>query len=317
MSSNPLRILVGTDFSMPALAAVWRAGRLAHASGGELEIVHVISPAELPAYRMPGRSANRRRVLAEAMSALRAMASEAQARFHVPVGTHLSIGTPHAEIAARADSIGAGVVVVGAHGERPLRDVFIGSTAQRLRSILHAPLLIARSRSTRRYERALVAVDFSPASAQAAHAAARLFPDAALHFLHVSDALFDGRLSLAGVGVDAIQAYRNEALMEASRALDRFIRSNGLQARRASASVKQGYVPACIRETAVALGASVVALGASGKSRLEASILGSVSEAFSSGTGHDVLLAAEPREPGRWRPDRTRDRETDAPTVSA
>jgi nucleotide-binding universal stress UspA family protein len=317
MSSNPLRILVGTDFSTPALAAVWRAGRLAHASGGELELVHVISPGDLPAYRMPGRSASRRRVLAQAMSTLGAMASEAQARFHIPVGTHLAVGTPHAQIAARADATGAGVVVVGPHGERPVRDLFIGSTAQRLRSVLHAPLLIARSRSTRRYERALIAVDFSDASAQAAHAAARLFPEAALHFLHVSDALFDGRLSMAGVGVDAIQAYRNEALMEASRALDRFIRSNGLQSRRASASVKQGYVPACIRETAVALGASVVAFGASGKSRLEASVLGSVSDAFSSGTGHDVLLASEARKPGRWRPDRTRQHEADARTASA
>jgi nucleotide-binding universal stress UspA family protein len=162
----------------------------------------------------------------------------------------------------------------------------------------------------------LVAIDFSPASAEAAYAAARLFPDAALHFLHVRNARFETRLSMAGVSGDAIRAYRNKALLEASRALDHFIRSNGLQSRRASSLVKQGYAPVCIKETATELGASVVAFGAKGKSRLEASVLGSVSEEFASGTGHDVLLVRAIRRPSRHqRPDRLRQRDTEAETA--
>jgi nucleotide-binding universal stress UspA family protein len=153
------------------------------------------------------------------------------------------------------------------------------------------PLLIARNRATRKYVRALVAVDFSEASAEAALAAARLFPEAALHFLHVRNPLFEGHLSLAGVGADAIRAYRTEALFEAGRELDEFIRENGLQARRASSVVKRGHVTGRIKETATELGASLVVIGATGKSRLHANLMGSVSEEFARGNGPDVFLA--------------------------
>jgi nucleotide-binding universal stress UspA family protein len=182
--------------------------------------------------------------------------------------------------------------------------------------MLRPPLLIARSRSARRHERTLIAVDFTAASAEAAHAAASLFPDAALHFLHVHNALFEGRLSLAGVSAEAIRTYRNQALLEASRELDQFIRSNGLQSRRASSVVKLGYVPACVRETAAELRASVVAFGPRGKSRLEANVIGSVSEEFLTGTGHDVLLAKAMRtSSANARADRLRQPDTEAETA--
>jgi len=291
MSNNANRILVGTDFSTPALAAVRRAGRLASAGGAELELMHVISPRDVRMYRAPGGEANRRRVVAEAMSKLRSLASEAAARLNVSVAVHVQIGSPHAELASRADATAARLVVVGPHGGRPVRDLFIGSTAGRLRRVLRAPLLIARNRAARTHERALIAVDFSAASVAAAHAAASLFPEAELHFLHVPIALFDGHLSRAGVSAGAIRTYRNQVLLEASRDLARFIRSNGLQSRRASSLVKLGYVPACVRETAAERGASIVVLGDSNKSWLEAGVTGSVSEELLTSTLHDVLLA--------------------------
>ncbi len=316
LSRNPNRILVGTDFSAPAVRAVWRAGRVAQAGRGELELIHVI-PHRVD---RPTDCRGGRRTAAPlgqtAMGKLRAMASEVEAKFHIPVRVHVAVGTPHTEIAARADATRARLVVVGPHGERPVRDMFIGATAQRLRRMLRAPLLIARKRSARRYDRALIATDLSAASAEAAHAAARLFPDAALHFLHVRNALFEVRLSVAGASAAAIRAYRNQALLEASRELDDFIRGNGLQSRRASSVVKPGHVPECVRETAARLGASIVAFGANGKSRLEANVLGSVSEEFLSGTGHDVLLAKAMRTPSaNQRPDRFRRQETAAETA--
>jgi nucleotide-binding universal stress UspA family protein len=291
---------------------------LAHACGDELELMHVIPPRDVPVYRVPGWEANRRRVVANAAGKLRAIASEAEARFHVPVTVYIAIGTPHTEIAARADASGARLVVVGPHGERPVRDMFVGETAQRLRRILRPPLLIVRNRSTRRYERALIAVDFDASSAQAAHAAAGLFPDAALHFVHVASPPFEGRVSLAGVSAQVMRTYRNHALLEASRELDHFIRSNGLQSRRGTSVVKRGHIPTRIRETADEVGASVVAFGAEGKSRLEANLLGSVSGEFLSGTGHDVLLAkAIGTSRASERPDGARKRDIEAETAKA
>jgi nucleotide-binding universal stress UspA family protein len=316
MSRNADRILVGTDLTTPAAGAVWRAARLANRWGGVLELMHVVLPRDVPVYRAPGWEANRRHVVAEAMGKLQALASEAESRFRIPVMVHIAVGAPHAEIAARADATGARLVVLGPHGERAVRDLFIGATAQRLRRVLGAPLLIARNRSARRHERALIAVDFSAAATEAAHAAASLFPDATLHFVHVRKPLFEGGLSRAGVGPETMQAYRNQALLEASRELDNFIRSSGLQSRRATAVVKLGHISARVGERAAELGASVVAFGARGKSRLESSIFGSASEDFVSGTGHDVLLAGAMRaSSGAERCERPRSDQTEAETA--
>jgi nucleotide-binding universal stress UspA family protein len=68
-----------------------------------------------------------------------------------------------------------------------------------------------------------------------------------------------------------------------------------VQARTASATVRHGYPPACLASTAAEIGASLVALGTKGKSRLEAGLLGSVSEQFVTATSHDVLLAKPDR----------------------
>jgi nucleotide-binding universal stress UspA family protein len=288
MSEHVERILVATDFSASSRTALERAARIAHGAGAELELLHVIPLRRFSVHR----PADGRRVVSDAWEKLHAMAAYARARFDVPVTAHLAIGRAHAEIAARAEAATARLVVAGAHGQRSLRDMFVGSTAQQLQRVLGVPLLIVRRRSVRsRYARALVATDFSAASAHAAHAVASLFPQASLHFVHVCQPLFEGRLAMADAGEGAARAHRNQTLLEAGRALDAFIRAHGLQSRAASAVVKQGYVPGCIRETAVQVGASVVALGASGRSRLVAGILGGVSDEFVFGTGHDVLLA--------------------------
>jgi hypothetical protein len=53
-SSKVNRILVGTNFSPSADKAVSRAGNLAQAFGGQLELVYVASPRDLPVYRVSG-----------------------------------------------------------------------------------------------------------------------------------------------------------------------------------------------------------------------------------------------------------------------
>jgi len=294
-NSSNARILCATDFSASAAAAAARAARLAQASGCELELMHVVPPRKGSPYRICEWEADRRDVAPEAMARLRAMASDIEARFAVPVGMHLAFGVAHAQIAARADATDARLVVVGPHGERPVRDMFVGSTARQLGRVLRAPLLIARRRSTRAYERVLIAVDFSPASAGAARAAARLFPDAALHFLHVCNTLFESRVALADGRKDALRVYRNQALLQAGRELDGFIRDNGLQHRRASSLVTSGYLPACISQAAAELEASVVAFGANARSHLDTALLGSLTGQFMSGVGQDVLLSKAAR----------------------
>jgi nucleotide-binding universal stress UspA family protein len=291
--SRDVAILCATDFSASATAALQRAAALAHDCRGTVELMHVIPRGATPVYRIAGWQADRHAVVAEAMARLEAAAREARAKLRVPVTPYLSLGVAHAQIAARADTTRARLVVVGSHGRRAMRDLLVGSTVHELRRMLRVPLLVARNRSVRGYGHALVAVDFSPASAAAAQATARLLPDAALHFLHVCNPPFVSRLAMADGREDASPAYRNQALLVAAHELDAFIRRNGLQPRRASSLVKHGYPPAVIRQTAGELRASLVALGTEEKSWLS-TLAASVGREFLRDAGPDVLLAKAP-----------------------
>ena len=289
--SRDIVILCATDFSAPATAALRRAAALAHAKGGGVELMHVIRPGATPVYRIAGWQADRHAVVGEAMARLEAVAAAAQAKFGVPVAPHLSLGVPQAQIVARARATGARLVVAGFPGRRPMRDLVVGSTVHELRRMLRVPLLVARNRSTRGYERALVAVDFSPASAAAAHAVESLMPDAALHLLHVCNPPFASRVAMADGREDASPAYRNHALLAAGHDLDIFIRSTGLQIRRAV--VRHGHLPAVIRQTAREVGASLVAFGTEDKWWL-ATLASSVGREFLRDAGPDVLFVKAP-----------------------
>jgi len=286
-------MLVATDFTRASDLALRRAAALAQACDGELELIHVVPRRNAPVYRVSGWQAARRDMEAEAMRKLKTLASRAKAKFRIPVRPRIAFGTPHAEIATHAMAIGARLVIVGAHDDHPLRDMLVGSTAQRLQRALRIPLLIARNRSTRAYRRVLVAIDFSPASAYAAQAAADLFPGAEMHFVHVCGAKFEPRVSTAGSEKGELTASRKQVLLQVENELEEFIRSNGLQGRRTSALLKQGDPAAGIEQAATEVRASIVAFGAKGKSRIEAGILGSVSGEFMHRANHDVLLVKQ------------------------
>lgn len=290
-------ILTATDFSRSAAVAVRRAAQLARAAGARLELMHVLPPEPVPMSWTAIRSAlgiDRARLTEDAIGRLRRVARRIHAELALPVEPHLAQGRAHAEIAARAIAIEADLLVVGAHGEDFVLDLFIGTTTQRVQRLSTVPVLVVRQAPFDRYERALVATDFSPASAAAARAALRFFPDAMFHVLHVFDAPLEGRLSYAGVDADAIENYRRQEGDQALRELEAFVRDAGFEGRAASVKVRQGHTPSRIKERASELDADVIVLGTQGKSWLETGFLGSVSEHVAAESASDVLLVRPP-----------------------
>jgi nucleotide-binding universal stress UspA family protein len=285
-------ILAATDFSRSAVLATRRAAHLARAAGARLELIHVI-PAEpvltswaaLRGALAPDPSSAK----AHGMSQLRQAAAWINAEFSLTVEIHLAQGKAHAEIASRADEINADLVVLGAHGENFVLDVFVGTTAQRVQRRSSAPVLVVRQAPYGRYERVLIATDFSPASAEAARAAWRFFPGAMFHMLNVYQAAFESRLAFAGLDDPAIEEYRRRAGDQALQELESFARGAAFEDR-PSLRVRHGYAPARIKERAAELDADVIVLGTQGKSPLEVGFLGSVSEHVAAESSCDVLL---------------------------
>ena len=266
--ASPL-VLAATDFTPAALAAARRAAELARAAGGRLALFHA------------GTERARER--------LRLSASRLGLSYNLPVETRLASGPAPAAIAAYARAVRANLIALGNPPAGFLADLLALNTADRVRRRVAIPVLAVSRASRRPYARVLLAADLSPRAAQAGRLARRLFPDAEMHVLHVSEPLYEGSLHFAGVDSGLIAGYRRQALLLAGRQLDEFIRDS-LPGCEAHAHVRLGPPATRIREHAREIDADVIVLYP-GRSWLARAVAGSVTEQVLADPPCDVLLA--------------------------
>ena len=128
-SREPFRtVLVPTDFSTGAEHALGRALKLPLAPGASLHVIHVL-PVDLPARDRSAAEADARASLEQALSRARDVAKAASA---INATFEVLGGQAFIEIIRCARRIDAELVVLGRHGRRPIRDMFIGTTADRV-----------------------------------------------------------------------------------------------------------------------------------------------------------------------------------------
>src|SRR6476620_9406851 len=156
-------ILAATDLSRAAFTAVQRAARIARDQEARLELLHVVpqgfgSSAWDEIRSTLGLSEDH--ALDTAAEQLKDLGTPIATEFGVDMHTHVSEGRPFAEIAARADEIEAGLVVVGAHGENVLLSAMLGTTAHRVLRVSAVPVILARTVPATAYERVIIATDF-------------------------------------------------------------------------------------------------------------------------------------------------------------
>lgn len=152
------RVVIGTDFSDRSLhAARWAAHHFA--SDLDIVLVHAVVLPELPRFmrgRFPQLTSIAESAAAGAMTRLREVARSMSAR---NVRPEVRIGDAAQQIAAVAREVGADVIVVGKHGDRPGLLHRLGTTADRLVKIAPAPVLLATGLRDVTPRRILVALD--------------------------------------------------------------------------------------------------------------------------------------------------------------
>lgn len=288
-------ILAATDFSPPAEQAVARAATFARQFRTTLHLLHVLPPISWKAF---GKALIEHPLVTEkqlydaARTRLDNVADACRTQYGIEVTSHVDIGRPHVCIADFARTHAVGLTVLGPHAGNFARDLFIGSTAYRFLREGSAPALIAQPAGQAPYRTVLVAVDFSDISHAAIEAAQKFAPGAAIHALHVYDVLFEGKMRYAGVEDDVIQQYRAGAETEARGMMQQFLAERGWQESIIPA-VRNGYPPRTIRDEADSLRADLIVMGKHGRSALQESFLGSVTEAVLHGLDRDLLVVAE------------------------
>ncbi len=142
------RILVASDFSSGAAAALQRARSLASLNCAELDLVHIDARRDGETDRV--RAANN----------LKAMAEGEGSSFPciARVRTHLTTGEPARCIAEIAEAHDVDLILLGAHNRDGWKEKLFPTVAEQLLRLTHRPLLVVRRFSETPYHRLLAAV---------------------------------------------------------------------------------------------------------------------------------------------------------------
>jgi nucleotide-binding universal stress UspA family protein len=266
-------IVVATDGSHDADAAVDSAVALADRFDAALHGVHVAEPGALP----PGVTDDDASDAATAgKRALERFADRAaDAGVEATTAFLDATGATHDGILTYADDRDADLVVVGTTGRTGVDRLVVGSVAERTLRDATVPVLTVHADAPvdPDVQRVVVPTDGSdPASRAADHAVGlAATTDADLHAVHVVDT----GVVHAGVDSEAVV----EALEAAGReALDRVVTTAEEAGVTAHTDVRRGRPHEAILDYATEVDADLVAMGTHGRTGIQRVLLGSVTE---------------------------------------
>jgi len=294
------KILVATDLSSNSAKAIDRGFLLAKTCGAHLSIVHAVGIETLAPLREwlgADLGAVSQKILDEAKERLEEVVADSSMKEGIPADLHVEEGFAGSVIPKLSENEGIDLVLLGAHGSGFLQRMLVGSTASRLLRKSKCPVLVVKEDAHRSYKRALIAVDFSPASETAIRLARQAAPDADLVLLHIFDVPFEGKMHFAGVSQDVIQEYRGEARARATQNLQSLAHSAGLTAKDYSGIVVNGDATRCIIESEERYRCDLVVMGKHGTHVTEDLLLGSVTKRVLAESRCDVLVVIDKRHP--------------------
>ncbi|MFC7333909.1 universal stress protein [Rhodocista pekingensis] len=278
-------VLVATDLSARSDAAVRRAALLCGDTGASLNVLHVVDddqPADLVrqeiaaarAYLERTRPLPGARVLCEA-------------------------GDPFAVITRMAVETGSDLVVLGTHRRKLLRDIFTGTTAERVIRRARVPVLMAIRPPEGAYGRVAVGIDLGSSSRLAALTADRLglLPAGALA-VHAYPSVSRMPLALAVVEKAHVHATLEKEAGAAKRELTAFLALGGLDGLDLRPVVVEGAARDQLPRWAADQGIELLVAGTRSDGGLQRLIVGSTAEALLAHAPCDVLVVPEPDAPG-------------------
>lgn len=282
-----IKIMVATDFSERSDRALRRATLLARQSGASLELIHVVDDDQ------PHQIVEAECKEAEIL--LHQLAATLQEIDGIPCTSRVMLAAPFLGIVQAVDDSVPDLLVIGPHRKQLLRDVFIGTTAERTIRSVACPTLMSNAVPAGTYRRVLLTTDLSAGSRDALRrfSGLRLGKRAHKSLLYVFDA---PALDLAfshTIPQGDQQQYLAEKQKEASQRLAEFL-----------ASLKQGTLESMVRyeatdtageiiNTAREEQADLLVLSTRGSRGAEKKYIGSVTE-YVLGTSSIDVLAIPP-----------------------
>lgn len=287
-------LFVATDFSTGAAQATARALRLPLAERGQISVVHVLSERG-PNPARGGAAKVARQNLDQATQNLIRLAT-ALGRRDIRITAELCRGQPYVEIIRHARSVAADLIVLGRHGRRRVRDMFIGATAERVIRSGDLPVLVVSRKASRPYRRPVLAVDLEDTCRSVVTTALRaLEPQVTratmVHAYHVP---FEGLVTPKASAGEMTQL-RKEYRAAAASGVARLQAALGDLGVHWQMAIVRGDPRAVILNEAVRRRADLLVVGTHGRSGIAHALVGSVAEWVIQAAASDVLVARPSR----------------------
>lgn len=272
------QIMVASDLSERSDRAVRRAALLARRTGATLSLIHVVDD-----------DAPRRKIEIEsevAWEILREQAAAIRDSDGVPCEPDVVVGDPFVGIAQAVRARHPDMLVLGPYRRRLLRDVFIGTTAQRVIREARCAVLMTNGPTSEPYRHALLTTDLSPGSRRAldVFVALGIAGEAPRSLLHVFDTpalqLTMSDMGLSDDKVNYIEAERARA----GRGLSDLVAGSPIGSAKRILRRQKVSAARDILDTAEEIAADLVVVGAHGRS--------GVAQLFMGGTAEEVLRRA-------------------------
>lgn len=227
----------------------------------------------------------------EATTLLRQMAATLRDVDGVTCGTRVILASPFVGIAQAVADATPDLLVIGPHRRQVLRDVFIGTTAERTIRSVDCPVLMVNATPAGPYRHIMLTTDLSNGSRHALQRVAALGIDkrARRSVLYVFDAPALRLVRIDTPGKEERENYLADERMNAARQLSDFLSSAGIH--NVKAMLRHEEAPAAfeILKAAEKEDADLVVLATHNRGGLAKLVIGSVTEQVLRTSPVDVL----------------------------
>ncbi len=274
-------ILVATDLSARSDRALERAVQLADLHKASLTIVHVVDEG-LPASIADEQARAARQAILRHAEALRSVGEPS-------ISVEVVFGRPHVDILEMSDQVSADLIVLGLHREHLLKDMFRGTTAERVIRAGNTPVLLVKDRVNAPYQGVMVGVDFSVYSRRAVEVAMSFAPNSLFHLVHAYDVPFEDILRATKPQSEVskqLQLQTQEMIEEEMRV---FFSTVDVQSSSVERIMEQGMPRQVIHEQVEKLKPDLLVVGTHGRTGVSHAFLGSIAEDLLRDPPCDVL----------------------------
>jgi len=279
--------MCATDLLSPGDSAIDRAGMLSDRLGADLSILHVVRPSESDSLLEQD--------LVRAGNELRFKVGPALWRYQVTPSVHVRAGNPTRVLIETLTEWAPDLLVLGRHRPRGAWDAITGTIAARVLSERRCPVLIVDRRAWHAYHNIVLALDRTPASAEALRVAEALVLNDRMRsvIVHAYEPPNDAIMTSAGIAADVVSRYSEAWRDDAEVALRARLMLASEDFSRYELAVENGTPSDVIQNVVRRVRPDLLVLGTRGRDRLGRAVLGSVANRVMANARCDVLVVPD------------------------